>query len=233
MAPFKKNLPAVGNAPRRRGLWPLALWGLVSVLTASAAPPTAADNADPRLGAPLEKRERAVMGSETAGIVVIEVSSFKCTHCRAFHEKIFPRLRAQYIDSGQVQWVVLNASDDAAEEFAQIFPIARCALRQGKYWELLDSLFQVAHRPPSFLADLIAKSPLIDRGELEICLRDRAVRNDVAADFTEYARLKIRGTPTFVVRKIGTDGRRTETTIAGAEALEYFQRAFDELLKSP
>ena len=183
--------------------------------------------------APLDLRDRPVLGSDTTSIVVVEISSFKCAHCREFHEKIFPRLRAAYIDTGQVQWAMLNASDDPADQHSQIFTIARCAQRQGKYWELRDHLFQVANRPPSFLADLVAKSPLIDRADLEIGLRDRAVRNAVAADFADYARLKSRGTPTFRVTKIGASGERTEITIAGLKSLEHFQDALDQLLKSP
>lgn len=202
------------------------------VLAAGGAVPTEA-RTDPRLGAPFTKRERAMLGADSAAVVVIEVSSFKCTHCRAFHEKIFPQLRERYVAPGKVQWVVLNASDDSSDQYSQIFPIARCALRQGKYWELLDGLFQVAHRAPSFLADLIAKSPLIDRGELEICLRDRAVRSEVGGDFAEYARLKLKGTPTFLIRKTSPDGTLTETTIAGAQTLEQFQRVLDEMLKAP
>ncbi|MSU51467.1 MAG: hypothetical protein EXS37_20665 [Opitutus sp.] len=215
----------------------------MALLAAAALPLAAADHAaaaigagatiDPRLGAPFEQRERAVLGSDTAGVVVIEVSSFKCAHCRTFHEKIFPSVRERYIKPGKVQWVVLNASDDPSDEFSPIFAIARCALRQGKYWELLDGLFSVAHRAPSFLTDLVAKSPLIDRGELEICLRDRTVRNAVAADFAEYARLKTKGTPTFLVRKLGATGQMTETMISGAPTLEYIQRVLDEMLRAP
>ncbi len=193
----------------------------------------AAHAAEPAPRASIDLRDRPVLGRDTAPIVVVEISSFKCAHCREFHEKIFPRLRAAYIDPGHVQWAMLNASDDPADQHSQIFTIARCAQRQGKYWELLDHLFQVANRPPSFLADLVAKSPLIDRADLEIGLRDRAVRNAVAADFADYARLKARGTPTFRITKTGPNGERTETIIAGLQSLEHFKGVFDKLLNSP
>ena len=91
----------------------------------------------------------------------------------------------------------------------------------------------MAHRAPSVLGALVAKSPLLDRSELEICLKDRTVRTAVASDFAHAARLKIRGTPTFVISKWSPNGQRTEVLIAGAQSLAYFQRAFDELLKKP
>jgi protein-disulfide isomerase len=142
-------------------------------------------------------------------------------------------LRKDYIETGKVQWVVVNASDDESEQYGKIFALARCAHRQGKYWDLLDGLFSVAHRAPSVLEELVAKSPLINRAELEICLRDRSVRTAVTKDFVDAARLKIRGTPTFVVSKWSAGGQRTEVTIAGAQSLEYFRRALDDLLKKP
>ena len=205
------------------GIWLGALGGVY----------VAASEPDPRLGPALARRERPVLGSATAPIVVIEVSSFRCAHCRDFHERIFPVLRSRYVDTGKVQWVVLNASDDPSEQFAPIFQVARCALRQEKYWEVKERLFEAAGRPFSFVANLVKKSPQIDGGALDQCLGERGVRNAVAADFAEYARLKVQGTPTFLIRKIGADGRVVETTIAGAQTLDYFQRVVDELLKTP
>ena len=64
------------------GIWLGALGGVY----------VAASEPDPRLGPALARRERPVLGSATAPIVVIEVSSFRCAHCRDFHEKIFPAL---------------------------------------------------------------------------------------------------------------------------------------------
>ena len=186
-----------------------------------------------RAGSPIELTDRPVLGVNTAAVLVVGISNFKCTQCRKFHENVFPTLRKDYIDTGKIQWAVINASDDESEQYGKIFSIARCAHRQGKYWELLDGLFSVAHRAPSVLEAWVAKSPLLDAGEWELCLKDRTVRTAVASDFAHAARLKIRGTPTFVISKWSTNGQRTEVLIAGAQSLEYFRRAFDDLLQKP
>ena len=230
-----------GLAGLARLWWRCAILGVVSLLASPAVRLAAAESPPPSLPRarvdsrgelPIGLADRPVLGSDSARIVVVEVASFKCAHCRTFHEQVFPTLRERYIAPGKVQWVVLNASDDPSDQFGKIFAMARCASRQGKYWDMLDSLFQVAHRAPSFLEDLVAKSSRLDRDGLDLCLRDRSVRMAVAGDFAEYARLKIRGTPTFVIWKLGANGQRTETTIAGAQTLEYFQRVLDDLLKS-
>jgi protein-disulfide isomerase len=182
---------------------------------------------------PLDLRDRPALGREDAPVVVVEISSFKCSHCRTFHAEVFPRLREQYIAAGKVRWVVLNASDENADQFAKIFAIARCAGRQGRYWDVLDDLFRVAHRAPSFLEDLLANNALLDRPALDLCLRDRSLRNVLADDFALYAALKVHGTPTFLIWKLGRDGTRTEATISGGQKLDYFQRVFDGLLSAP
>jgi len=181
---------------------------------------------------PIVLANRPSLGSVEAPIVVVEVSSFKCTHCRKFHETVFPRLIERYINPGHVQWVVLNASDDPSDQFSKIFDIARCSNQQGKYWDMLDSLFQVAHRAPSMLESLVAKSAHINRDELDMCLRERPTRSTVVADFSLYARLKLKGTPSFLIWKMGPNGQTVETSIAGAQTLDQFQRVFDELLKT-
>jgi protein-disulfide isomerase len=206
-------------------------WGTLLVVKVATAAGVEGGH-DPRLGPPFAQRARPSIGSERAAVVVVEISSFKCSHCRAFHEQTFPRLREQYIASGRVQWVLVNAADDPAEEFSPVFSLARCALRQGKFWDVLDTLFQAGNRAPSLQRDLIAKHPLLDRRALADCERDRVARQEVAADFAEYRRLQVRGTPTYLVQKIGRDGTRTRVTIAGAQSLAHFQRVIDDLLAS-
>lgn len=193
----------------------------------------ASSPADLRLGAPFTQRERAVLGAETASVVVIEFSSFNCTHCRTFHEEIFPKLRQRYIETGKVQWVIINASNEAADQSSPVFLVARGALHQGKYWELVDQFYQVGLRPPEALAALIANRTTTGGQDLAESLHDPTVRDAVAADFAEYAALKIRGTPTFLLRKRGRDGRWTRAIIEDIQPLGYFQRVLDSLSKEP
>jgi len=193
----------------------------------------ASGTADQRLGAPFTQRERAVLGAETANIVVIEFSSFKCTHCRTFHEQIFPRLRQLYVETGKVQWVIINASNEAADQTSPVFLVARDALHQGTYWELVDQLYQVGLRPPEDLEALIKNRATTNGQNLADSLQDPSVRDAVAADFAEYAALKIRGTPTFLLRKLGRDGRWKRAIIEDLQPLGYFQQVLDALLKEP
>ena len=235
----RRNRQKLVRKLRSCGRWMFIALGLSFILEYRLSALESAPSASPTAAAvfrqllPIVLANRPSLGSVNAPIVVLEVSSFKCTHCRKFHETVFPKLIDRYINLGLVQWVVLNASDDPSEQFSRIFDIARCAHLQGKYWEMLDELFQVAHRAPSMLESLIAKNSHIERNELDMCLRERPTRNAVVADFSLYSRLKLKGTPTFLIWKMGANGQTIETSIAGSQTLDQFERVFDTLLKTP
>ena len=206
---------------------------LLLLLAAVPALAIAAPEIDPRLGAPFEKRDRPSMGSDHAQIVVVEFASYKCGHCQEFLEQVFPKLKELYVDSGKVQWMLVPSSDNPADPSSRIFAIARCVHRQGKFWDTLGFLMTISNRPSSLLEDLVKKNSAIDSGDLAFCMQDREIKRQVAKDFDEYQVLKVPGTPTFFIRKLRADGSRTETTVRGIQTAEYFQRIFDELLKSP
>lgn len=217
---------------RRPSLAVAAAFALLVSSPALRLSAAGAADADPP-GAPVSLAGCPRLGSDTAPVTVIEISNFKCSHCRAFHADTFPRLRAQYIEPGKVRWIVLSASDDSSDQYSPIFKIARCIAAQGRYWSMLDELYKVAHRPPSFIEDLVSRNPAIDAEALRVCLQDRATRHAVAEDFASYRKLKLKGTPSFVVWRMGRDGARTEAVISGAEKLEYFQRTLDAMLALP
>jgi protein-disulfide isomerase len=68
----------------------------LAVVLAAAAP---ADVMAPESG-------DMVMGREHAPVTVIEYASVGCPHCAAWDAEVFPTLKARYIDSGRVRFVL-------------------------------------------------------------------------------------------------------------------------------
>jgi protein-disulfide isomerase len=219
---------------RVRPQWTLLLALAASILAGmAAAAPDPDSGFDPRLGKPFEVRDRPVFGSAKAPITFVEVISFKCAHCREYLERVYPTLKEQYVDTGKVRVVMINASDDPAEANSRIFAVGRCLNQQGKLWSQLNFMFKIASKPPSFYDDLLANNTAINGDDLAFCLQDRATRQLVIGDFAEYQHLEIHGTPTFFVSMMKASGERTKARIDGYEDLAFFQRVFDELLKQP
>src|SRR5690606_5239165 len=143
-------------------------------------------------------RDRPSLGSEQAPVVVIAVSSYKCQHCRVFHGRVFPRLRERYIDTGQVRWVAINASPEPTDVEAAAFMIARCAQRDGQFWQSQDFLFEHGRRPSSHLYGRLSAVPGLEAAAIERCVRQADVRGEIAADFAEATALGVKALPTLI-----------------------------------
>ncbi len=184
---------------------------------------------DPLLGAPLTLRLRPSLGPTDASLIVIEVRSFKCAHCRAFHENVFPTLRERYLTSGLVRWVTLNGTPDPADALAAPFIIARCALRHDSYATLEPFLFRHGNRSTSWLYGQAPAQAGEAADLLAACIRTGDSQAEVRADFAEIAALKVTVLPTFILRKRLPDGRFIETRIEGYPQADHFQRVMSQL----
>lgn len=191
----------------------------------SAEPPI-----DPQLGAPLRERGRPSLGAAEAPVVVIQVSSFKCGHCRMFHEQVFPVLRRDFVDTGAVRWVTLDASPELTDVDAAVFRLGRCAQRQGSYWEAQGFLYQHGQRSSSHLYGRLGSQSAFDGAVLLRCARGNGVDAEIAADFKEAIALGIRSLPTFILRRRETDGTFTETRLEGFTTQARFREALTALL---
>jgi protein-disulfide isomerase len=208
-----------------------AIWAAGGLLLITAA--HAASSFDPRLGAPLTARARPTLGSDQATLVVIEVSSFQCPHCLEFRNDTFPALDAQYIKTGKVQWVIVNAAPDADVAREPVFAIGKCLDRQKRYAAFADLLYNNGTLPQDQILQLLTQRGGLDAPALSVCLHDPAIAKEIDADFADYQKLKVTGTPTFILRKLRKSGAWSGARIVGNLPLDYFQRTFDTMLKLP
>jgi protein-disulfide isomerase len=218
-----------------RPLTRVRAWAAViaSVVALFMVPNAIATDIDSQLGAPLTKRVRPTLGSPDAPIVVIEVRSFKCPHCRAFHQRVFPELRERHINSGKIHWVSINATPDAPDINAAAFTLARCALQLGVYPQVETFLFQNGARSSSFLYSRASSVEGVNASEFDACVRHADVLREVREDFAEVTALKVTVLPTFILRKRKPDGSFVETRIEGYPQADYFDRVLAELQAKP
>ncbi len=81
-----------------------------------------------------------VLGDKGAPVTITEYASTTCGHCKAFHDQVFPELKAKYIDTGKVKlvWAVMP-TPPAAVSLAGA-ALARCA-GEDRFFAVLDDLF--------------------------------------------------------------------------------------------
>ncbi len=135
---------------------------------------------------------------------------------------VAPELVKQYVDTGKVKLVWRDFAW-IGEESRQAAQAARCAGRQGKFWEYHDYLFnnqRGENRGQFSPANLrqFASTLGLDTGEFDACL-ERA--EDIPSIQQEVATARARGvsaTPSFFVN---------DQRLVGARAIEAFNQAID------
>lgn len=81
------------------------------------------------------------LGNPEAPIQVKEYSSFSCSACANFHETVFDDL-LPYIAEGAINFTYVPIAQSGAIPNGQgATRTALCALQQGKFWQMHDTLF--------------------------------------------------------------------------------------------
>ena len=84
-----------------------------------------------------------VLGNPNAKVAVIEYSDFECPFCRRMFSETLPKLKENFIKSGEVKFVYRHFPLRSIHEDAQkAAEASECAGEQGKFWEYHDIIFQ-------------------------------------------------------------------------------------------
>ena len=214
------------------GTWRSFVHALVmSALASCAWAETAASGKalpDRLLGPPFTLRSRASLGPDEAAVIVIEITDFRCEHCRQFHERVFPRIKQRYVDTGLVRYIALPAAQAGETPAPAVLGVARHALALGKFWDVRGALF--AHAQERDVAGLARKIGL-DPAAATAGVRAAETQAAVAADAAEVAALEIPGTPTFVVRRRLARGGFVEARVEGYESWDHFNTLLTDMLQ--
>ena len=157
--------------------------------------------------APLDLTALPTMGDPDAPVTMVEYSDFGCPHCKAFNTEKLEQLKTEFIDSGQVKYVVHpyylgNAQIGLATEAAW------CAHDQGGFFDYQHALFerqgQIEYSSGA-LAGLATELGL-DGDALAQCLSDGTHRSDVENARQAATRRGVNSTPTFFVNNQRIEG---------------------------
>lgn len=166
---------------------------------AAAALPTAL-----RAQATREVAEMAI-GDPDAPVTVVEYWMFTCPHCAAFHREVFPQIKANFVDTGQVRFVFREVYFNRPSLWAAM--VARCA-PEDRYVGISELLFQrqsswaTVNDPNAMVAELmsIGRQAGLTDDEMNACLADRDFAEALVADFqTNAAADGVDSTPSFVI----------------------------------
>jgi len=190
--------------------------------SATAQSQTAADVAKP---SPLGDM---ALGPDNAAVTIVEYASMTCPHCAAFTLNVFPKLKAEYIDTGKVRFVFREFPLDLKAAAGAM--LARCIGKSdsAKYFAVVDLLFrQQSEWVLSNTADAlkrIGRQAGLSDDQVNACLKDQALLDGIQTT-QDYAskKLNVNSTPTFFVNG---------TLVRGETSLETFEKMINPLLKA-
>ena len=169
-----------------------------------------------------------VLGPANASVTITEYASMTCPHCAAFTEKVFPKIKTEFIDTGKIRFVFREFPLDIKAAAGSM--LARCIAKDDgpKYFAVIDLLFKQQNdwvtKNTAETLGRIGKQAGLTQTQVEDCLKDQALLDKIAAD-QKYAAdvLKVDSTPTFFI-----NGEK----IKGEQSFEEFAKRINAALKT-
>ncbi len=190
---FSKSLIATATA----ALLSLAASALGAETTAESSAETA----------PIEVVDYGI-GPEDAKVKIIEYASFTCPHCAHFHADVFPKLKADYIDTGKIRFEYREVYFDRYGLWAAM--IARCG-GEMRYFGISDMIFDqqkewAAGEDAAVVVENLKKlgrAAGLEDAAMDICMKDKAMAEALVAHYkTNFTADGIEGTPTFMINGV-------------------------------
>ena len=164
------------------------------------------------------------VGPADAPVKIVEVADFGCTHCRDFHEQTFPSLEAQYVENGQVQFILLPYA--LGETTIPAANAGVCAGEQGQFFPFAAAMYAGYDDPTTRTRDgflRIAQTLGLDMDSFAACVAE-ARHVDLIRDNIKAASSNgVSSTPTFFI-----NGSR----LNGAFPISTFQQQIESQLGS-
>ena len=145
------------------------------------------------------------IGAEDAPVTIIEYASFTCPHCANFHVGPYQKLKAEYVDTGKVRFVIRDVYFDRFGLWAAM--VARCEGRE-KFFGMSDLIYTNQKEWTKGESNIDVVQNLMKLGRLagmsddtmNACLQDQAKAAALVAEFQRNAEADgINSTPSFII----------------------------------
>ncbi|MCA3559425.1 MAG: DsbA family protein [Aestuariivirga sp.] len=142
-------------------------------------------------------------------VTIVEYASATCPHCAAFHKDVWPKLKADYVDTKKIRFIFREfpLNDPALAAFM----IARAAPKES-YFPLIgvyfDTLQTWAQDPATGLLN-IAKQAGFSQEKFDATLKDVNLAKGIMEIRDGGVKFGVKGTPTFFINGVPFEGEIT------------------------
>lgn len=186
----------------------LTLTSCFAAFTASGRLAFAATTS-PDPAVPADAIKDFALGSPDAKVKIVEYLSFTCPHCEHFHAQVFPKLKADYIDTGKVLIEYHEVYFDQMGLLGAM--LARCG-GEMRYFGLTDMLYDkqrdwaAAESIDAAVVELkkFGRAAGMDDAAVDTCLHDQKMAESLVAHYQaniakDYPGDTFHGTPSFII----------------------------------
>jgi len=194
--------------------------------TAAPTPPPPPVDAAAKAAALSLKDGDIGIGDPNAPVKWIEYASSGCSHCAMLSLVVIPALKAEYLDSGKVYYVLRDFPLDNVAASATV--IARC-LPRDQFYPFMDKLFANQgkwHGPettdPKAAILALAAEQGVDEAGVDVCFKRQELLDQVINGMKEAESvLQVASTPTSFIG---------DEVVVGAASAEDFKKTLDKAL---
>jgi protein-disulfide isomerase len=147
-----------------------------------------------------------VKGDTSAPVQIIEFADFECPGCGYYATVTGPDVTRLLVETGEVSFRFMDLPLAGHENSLAAHNAAHCANEQGKFWEMHDRIFIGQHewntqatRRPKRVLERYAEATGLDMAQWNECYDSERMLPQILANRTEAERLRITGTPTFII----------------------------------
>lgn len=190
------------------GLWAAGSGSPQAALLAPLAAQAQETTAPTGTTTPVAEIKDFGLGPVDAKVKMIEYASFTCPHCARFHADIFPKLKADYIDTGKLRFEYREVYFDRYGLWAAM--MARCG-GEMRYFGITDILFTTQQDwaatddPAAVVENLkkIGRTAGMDDAAMGVCLDNADMAQAMVTAYQTNAEAdKVEGTPTLLVNGV-------------------------------
>ncbi len=164
------------------------------------------------IAARLIRPDSHVTGNPQSTVTFVEFGDLQCPACAASYPTV-KALRNQYGD--RVKFVFREFPLEQIHPFAlHSAEAAECAAQQGKFWEMVDRLYDAKGDLADASLERYAGELGLDQAKFHGCFLSQATLAQIRQDQQDGLALGVRPTPTFFVGKRRVEGALTEYQFA-------------------
>lgn len=177
----------------------------------------------------VELGDAILQGSPEAKLAIIEFTDYECPFCARHARETFPRIKSELIETGLVRYGVRDFPIPSHANARDAAIAARCAGRQGRYWDMHAALFEHRKNLGDGLYRRLGGELGLDSAAFASCLVDPSVGAAVDADLAYGRGIGVTGTPKFFVGRLEGQTLVDVVLIPGAMPYAAFADAVSQL----